>query len=137
MAATRDSLKSSEVLLLQETLNTIQEITEAFPELQRTPLVRSMGLLYLMLGHRLIDATGGFGASQAALASGGGFAFRLGTTISDGEQMMIEETYREAGTMEKAAKLLGVTERTLIRKMKQYRASKGAADRQPRESDKA
>jgi two-component system response regulator HydG len=68
------------------------------------------------------DAEGDGDAEGAAVGGGGGAAGALaGTSLEQIEKRAIRETLRlTAGNREQAAKLLGIGERTLYRKLKEY-----------------
>ena len=69
--------------------------------------------------------SGGFGApddaAAAPLATGGSLAELVGKSMADIEGMFIAETLKvTAGNREEAATMLGIGERTLYRKIKEY-----------------
>lgn len=64
---------------------------------------------------------GGTIAEDTPISSGGSLAELVGKTMSDLEGMFIGETLKvTAGNREEAAKMLGIGERTLYRKIKEY-----------------
>jgi two-component system response regulator HydG len=80
-------------------------------------------------GDGLAGAAGGGGGGAGAAAAGGGvapgpgsgYASLAGTSLEQLEKRAIRETLRlTAGNREKAAQLLGIGERTLYRKLKEY-----------------
>ena len=67
--------------------------------------------------------TGGFGGEEpdAPPPTGGSLAELVGKTMSDIEGLFIGETLKvTGGNREEAAKMLGIGERTLYRKIKEY-----------------
>ena len=69
----------------------------------------------------LPEQFGGASASEADAAPGSSLAELVGKTMSDLEGMFIAETLKvTGGNREEAAKMLGIGERTLYRKIKEY-----------------
>ena len=67
------------------------------------------------------DSAPGGGAGAGGSGVGGGIASLAGTSLEQLEKRAIRETLRlTAGNREKAAQLLGIGERTLYRKLKEY-----------------
>ena len=60
---------------------------------------------------------------------------RLGDTLGDVEQRLIQHTVRHCRTQDEAARMLGISTKTLYNKLRLYESQRRSADAKPRISD--
>ena len=92
---------------------------------------------YIMTTGRVISDPGPLHGPVWSPATGreSPLTVRLGDTLGDVEQRLIQHTVRHCRTQDEAARMLGISTKTLYNKLRLYESQRRSADAKPRISD--